>query len=136
MSHTARLVYGRATYVALALGTIVLGLTVHSRGDALGATWHDVLGDIIWAAMMTWCVAAIAPSRSLLTRGIAAVAICFAVEASQLYHSPALDTLRGTTVGQLTLGSGFDVRDLFAYVVGVLTAMFLESIGRRSRAYP
>ena len=136
MSHTARLVYARATYIALALGTIILGLAVHLRGDALGPTWRDVAGDVIWAAMIAWCVAAIAPSRSLRTRGIAAVALCFAVEASQLYHSPALDTLRGTTVGQLTLGSGFDVRDLFAYVVGVLTAMFLEWIGRRSRASP
>jgi len=136
MPHTARLVYVRAAYVALALGTIVLGLTVHLRGKALGAMWRDVLGDVIWAAMIAWCVAAIAPNRSLQTRGIAAVAICFAVEASQLYHSAGLDRLRGTTVGHLMLGSGFDVRDLFAYVVGVLTAASLEWIGRRSRASP
>lgn len=131
MSHTARLVSARVAYVALALGTIVLGLTVHVRGDALGATWRDVVGDVIWAAMIAWWVGAIVPTRSLRTRTVAAVAICFAVEASQLYHSPAIDTLRGTTVGQLILGSGFDVRDLFAYTVGVLTAACLEWVARR-----
>ena len=136
MSHTARLVYIRAAYVVLALGTIGLGLAVHLRGNALGAMWRDVLGDVIWAAMIAWCVGAIVPNRSLWTRGIAAVTICFAVEVSQLYHSAALDTLRGTTVGQLMLGSGFDVRDLLAYVVGVLAAASLEWIGRRSRASP
>jgi hypothetical protein len=59
-----------------------------------------------------------------------AVAICFAVEVSQLYHTPALDTLRRTTVGQLTLGTGFDLRDLLTYIGGVLAAACLERAGR------
>lgn len=130
MSHKAQLIYARVAYVALAFGTIVLGLTVHLHGDALGPTSRDVVGDIIWGAMIAWCVAAIAPGHSLRARSVAAVVICFAVELSQLYHTPALDMLRRTTVGQLTLGTGFDLRDLLAYTVGVLAAAFLERTGR------
>lgn len=125
-SHTARPVYARLVYVALALATIVLGLIVHLRGDTLGPTARDVIGDATWAAMIAWWVAAIVPGSPLWTRSVAAITICFVVELSQLYHTPALDTLRRTTVGQLTLGSGFDPRDLVAYTVGVLAAALLE----------
>jgi hypothetical protein len=114
-------------YIALALGTIALGLTVHWFGVALGPTARDVVGDAIWAAMIAWWVAAIAPGRSLQVRSAAALAACFAVEVSQLYHTPALDMLRSTTIGRLTLGTGFDARDLVAYTVGVLAAAFLEA---------
>ena len=117
-------------YVALAFGTIAIGLTVHMYGDALGPTSRDVVGDVIWGAMIEWWVAAIAPGRSLRARSVAAVATCFAVELSQLYHTPALDMLRRTTVGQLTLGTGFDLRDFLAYALGVLAAAFLERTGR------
>jgi hypothetical protein len=120
----------RVAYVALALVTIVLGLVVHLQGDALTPTSRDVLGDLIWAAMIAWWVAAIVPNVSLTARSVVAVSICVAVEISQLYHTPALDMLRRTMVGQLTLGSGFDPRDLLAYVVGVVAAAFVERMGR------
>jgi hypothetical protein len=48
-----------------------------------------------------------------------------------LVHTPALDTLRRTTIGQLTLGTGFDLRDLLAYTLGVLAAAFLEWTWRK-----
>jgi hypothetical protein len=120
------LLYSRVSYVLLALGTIALGLAVHFHGDALGPVWRDVVGDALWAAMIVWWIAALFPGASVRERGGAALAICFAVEVSQLYHTPALDALRRTTLGQLTLGSGFDPRDLAAYTLGVLAAMLFE----------
>ena len=131
MSNTASSVHARLTYVALAFGTIAIGLTVHWYGSVLAPTWRDVVGDILWAAMIAWWVGAIAPSLSLRARSVVAVTICFAVEVSQLSHTPALEMMRRTTVGQLTLGTGFDTRDLFAYVAGVLATVFLERTGRR-----
>jgi len=123
----------RLTYLTLALGTIMLGLIVHFRGAWLGRVPRDVVGDVLWAAMIAWLVAAIAPHLSLGARSAVAIAICFAVELSQLYHAPFIDRLRQTTAGQLTLGSGFDVRDLFAYGIGVLLAALVDRWRRGAR---
>jgi hypothetical protein len=123
----------RAPYVALALGTIALGLAVHWRGGAIGAAAQDVLGDALWATMIAWWVGALAPGVTVRVRSAAALAICVAVEVSQRYHTPALDALRGTTMGHLVLGSGFDQRDLAAYAVGVLAAVLLEGVTTRWR---
>ena len=116
----------RASYVALALGTIALGLGVHWRGGVLSSTFRDVLGDALWAAMVAWWIGAIAPGASLRTRAATALTICVAVEVSQLYHSAVVDALRSTTAGSLILGSGFDPRDLVAYTLGVLLAVIIE----------
>jgi len=122
----------RTRYVAFAVGTIVLGLAVHSRGGALSPVVRDVLGDALWAAMAAWWIAAVAPAIRLAWRAVVALALCFAVEFSQLVHLPVLDALRRTTVGHLALGSGFDRRDFAAYAGGVLVAVLLErAIERR-----
>lgn len=103
------------------------GLGVHFHGGAiLGLALRDVLGDALWAMMIAWLVAAAVPGASLRTRAIAALAICFAVEFSQLVHGAALDALRHTMAGHLVLGSGFDPRDFFSYSLGVLAAALLE----------
>ena len=120
----------RASYIALALGTIALGLGVHWRGGVLGSTLRDVLGDALWATMVVWWIGAVAPGASLRTRAAAALALCVGVEMSQLYHTPVLDALRSTTAGDLILGSGFDPRDLVAYTIGVLFAVILERAGQ------
>jgi hypothetical protein len=122
----------RLTFVSLALGTIVLGLAVHFFGSGLSAAFRDVLGDLLWAAMIAWWIGAIAPHAALRIRAIIAIAFCFLVEMSQLYDTPSLDARRGTTIGQLTLGSGFDPRDLFAYTAGVLLAVLIENLRRRN----
>ena len=121
----------RIIFIALALATIALGLAVHERGDALSPVVRDVLGDALWAAMVAWGIAAIAPAMRLPWRAAIALALCFVVEFSQLVHAPALDALRRTTAGQLVLGSGFLSRDLAAYAAGVLAAMLLEWAIRR-----
>lgn len=127
----ASVIPARLVYAGLAVATIVLGLSVHLNGAALGSTSRDVAGDALWAAMLSWWAGALAPARPLSARSAAALTICFVVEASQLLHTPTLDLLRRTTIGRLTLGSGFDPRDLLSYSVGVLAAAFLEWSGRR-----
>jgi hypothetical protein len=55
------------------------------------------------------------------------------VELTQLYRTAGLDAVRRTTVGHLILGSGFDLRDLAAYALGVLAALVLERmVGSRA----
>jgi hypothetical protein len=76
--------------------------------------------------MMAWWLAAVAPNARPAVRGAAAFGIAVAVELSQLVHGPWIDAVRQTTPGQLVLGSGFNPRDLLAYAVGVLAAVFVE----------
>ena len=124
----------RTRYFALAVGSIALGLTVHLRGDALSPVVRDVLGDALWAAMAVWGISAVAPTLARWRRGVAALAICFVVEFSQLVHSPALDAFRRTTVGHLALGSGYDRRDFAVYAAGVLAAILLERASQHHRS--
>jgi len=105
---------------------MAVGLAVHFHGRLLGVMLQDVIGDALWGAMIAWWIAALVPRASLRTRVTAALLFCFAIEVSQRYPAPALETLRRTTAGHLVLGSGFDPRDFVAYTLGVLAAMFLE----------
>jgi len=122
----------RLPYVALALLTIVAGLGVHLHGGWIPSDARDVLGDALWAMMIAWWIGAIVPGAASWVRAALALGVCFAVEASQLYHAPAMDALRGTTLGHLVLGSDFDARDLLAYALGVLAAVLVDR-GRRWR---
>ena len=116
----------RIAYLALALATIVVGLVIHLGAAVLGTTTRDVLGDALWASMIVWLISAVVPRARLVARGAAAYAICVIVEVSQLYHAPTLDALRATRLGHLVLGSGFDLRDLVSYALGVSAAMVLS----------
>ena len=126
----------RARYVAAALATVAAGLFVHWRGGALGVSARDLLGDMVWSAMMACWVGALAPNARMVPRSVVALALCFAVEFSQLYHEPALDAFRQTRLGHLFLGVGFDPRDLAAYAIGVTSALLFElavASARKSR---
>jgi hypothetical protein len=117
----------RVAFFALACGTIAVGLVIHLHGAPLGPVVQDALGDALWATMIAWWAGVLAPRTRLLVRSLAAFVICLAVEISQLYHTTALDAVRGTTLGHLVLGSGFNPRDLVAYAAGVTLAALLES---------
>lgn len=123
----------RAVFIALALGTIGLGLLVHARAWELPGVVRDKLGDGLWATMVVWWVGALVPRAPAWSRSLAALAFCWTVEASQLVHAPWLEAARATTLGRLVLGSGFDAGDLGAYALGVLAAAIGETIVRRRR---
>jgi hypothetical protein len=116
----------RVIFIALAFLTIAIGLVVHLAGGALPPAFRDVLGDALWASMIFWWVGAVSPRASVVSRGVVAAGICFAVELSQMIRTPALDSIRETTLGHLFLGSDFDPRDLAAYAAGVLVAVLIE----------
>lgn len=130
----ARVVWPRRVFIALAAVTIAVGLVVHFGGARLPADLRDITGDALWAMMMAWIVGALLPSRGVGQRALVALGICYAVEVSQLLHTPSLDAVRATTVGHLVLGSGFDPRDLAAYALGVIGAVALEGWWRRRRS--
>src|SRR6185437_989639 len=125
-------IHDRLMFVAAAFATMLLGLWVHRGGLALPPAPRDVAGDALWATMIAWGTSAILPTWSAHWRAGIAFLGCSSVEVSQLVHTPLLDAWRATTLGQLVLGSGFDVRDLAAYAVGIALAVVIERIWRWS----
>ena len=112
----------RIRSAVLAITTIIVGLVVHRAGLGLDRVVRDMLGDALWAMMIFYGLGVLLPRARLRTRTASALAICFGVEASQLFHSPRLDALRATLPGHLILGSGFDPRDFLSYSLGVAAA--------------
>ena len=122
----------RAPYVAFALGVIALGLAVHRGVIPLPPAARDIGGDALWAAMMFAWIGAVMPGVGVWPRSAVALAICWAVELSQLVQLPALVAARETTLGHLVLGSDYDPRDFIAYAAGVLVAALVEEGVRRA----
>lgn len=116
----------RAAFLALAGGTIAVGLVLRQLRGTLPHVAADILGDVLWAAMIAWLVGGVAPTMRRTTRGAFALVICWSVEFGQLYHGAPFAAWRDTTLGHLVLGSDFDPRDLVAYALGVLAALRLE----------
>jgi len=90
-----------------------------------------VLGDALWALMITAWIGAFLPRATWRSRALGALLICWTVELSQAYHAPMLDAWRSTTLGHLVLGTDFDARDLAAYAIGVAAAAVIELAARR-----
>jgi hypothetical protein len=127
----------RRAYGILVFGTIVAGLAIHLHGIGLATAARDVLGDALWAAMVLWLVSMAAPNAGIPWRATAAVAICAAVELSQLIQHPVLEIVRGSTFGHLVIGSDFDARDLAAYCGGIAVAALVDRVMRtRSLCIP
>lgn len=119
--------------MTFALGTVGLGLAVYLGVVPLSGSAKDVAGDALWAMMIFWWVGAAIPVVRPGPRAVVAVAVCWAVELSQLYHGPTIDAWRATTLGRLALGSGFDPRDLVSYLAGVFGAVAAEwTLARRN----
>jgi hypothetical protein len=105
-------------YTTLAGLTIGAGLTSRQYPAIFPEFIARYAGDTLWAAMMFWILALV--WRRASTRGLAwsALAVAYAVEFSQLYHAPWIDSIRATRIGALALGSGFLWSDLVCYAVG------------------
>ncbi len=84
-------------------------------------------GDALWA-LLVFCGFGFLFSRTSTVRlALISLAFAWAVEFSQLYHAPWLDSIRGMRIGHLILGSTFNPPDLAAYACGIALGALLES---------
>jgi len=65
---------------------------------------------------------------SMPVGAIAALAIAFAIEFGQYFHILYYVGLGQSRLARIVLGSMFEVRDLFAYVVGIVGALVVETM--------
>lgn len=121
----------RPLWLGLTLGTIVLGLLTRPLkryNDALGSA----LGDGLWAAMVYLLLGVLFPRLAPRRLLGAALLTASAVEVSQLWHPPWLDTLRHTALGALAIGGSFSQGDLLYYALGIVVGHLLLKNSVRS----
>ncbi len=97
----------------------LLGIGSRRYAHALPGFIATYSGDTLWALAAFLGFGLIMPRASTGTIAISAMVFSVAIELSQLYHAPWIDSIRHTTLGGLILGFGFLWSDLACYALGV-----------------
>ncbi|MDD4993600.1 MAG: DUF2809 domain-containing protein [Paludibacter sp.] len=118
----------RFVYAPAIIIVIAAGLLSRKFNFLFPEIVNNYLGDALWAVMIYGIIAFIFKDRSIKWVALYSLLFCYAIEISQLYHAPWIDTIRNTRLGGLVLGFGFLWSDLLAYALGIALAMFVEWI--------
>jgi hypothetical protein len=118
----------RTPLIQIALITLVCVLGIGSRryAHALPGLIAAYAGDTLWALAAFAGIGLLLPRASTRVVDLLALSLSIAVELSQLYHAPWIDSIRQTTVGGLILGFGFLWSDLICYAFGVGLGVAIE----------
>jgi hypothetical protein len=115
----------RLLYITIAAITIGTGLFIRIKKHLFPGVFNLYAGDALYAVMMYFLVSAIT-KKHLLLKAIIILAVCYAIEFSQLYKVAWIETIRQTLPGKLVLGSGFLYTDLVSYAIGTAFAFFVD----------
>jgi threonine/homoserine/homoserine lactone efflux protein len=118
----------RIVYLLLAILTMLVGLASRRFRQHLPTFIGEYSGDVLWALMLFLVVSFVLAGRPLFQRCIISLVLAFAVEVSQLYHAPWIDSIRNTTLGGLVLGFGFLWSDLVCYLVGITAGVLADRL--------
>ena len=89
-------------------------------------------GDTLWALVLFLGICVCLSRRKTWEISVVALLLSFAVEFSQFYHAPWVDSLRQNRLGGLVLGFGFKASDLVCYTTGILLGAFIDYLLTRS----
>lgn len=117
--------------VLIALACL-LGIGSRRYSHALPWFMAAYAGDTLWALAAFLGFGLVLPRQSTARVALMAVAFSVAVELSQLYHAPWIDSIRHTTLGGLILGFGFLWSDLACYALGVGLGVAIEILAESS----
>lgn len=84
------------------------------------------VGDILWATMVYFIVRFLFINRTVNFIATISLLFSFAIEFSQLYKAPWIDSIRPTLFGRLVLGATFNWGDMVCYAVGVGIGMLVD----------
>jgi hypothetical protein len=104
----------RLLYFALIIVTIITGL--------LSRHYHSIplfIGDILWATMVYFIFRFLFITKEIKWIVVYSIIFCYAIEFSQLYKAPWINSLRHTLFGRLVLGDTFLWGDLLSYTIGI-----------------
>ena len=120
----------RNPLVQMSLIALACLLGIGSRRYSHALPWFisAYAGDTFWAWAAFFGFGLILPTASTGKLAVLAMAFSVAIELSQLYHAPWIDSIRHTALGGLILGFGFLWSDLICYAVGVGLGVLIETI--------
>jgi hypothetical protein len=121
----------RLACLGWATAATVGGLLSRRVAHALPQVIAEYAGDVLWAFMVFWLFAIVAPGARTALLAACAFATSVVVEVSQAWSAPWLVALRETRIGALVLGQGFLVSDLMCYAVGVMLAAAVDRLAFR-----
>jgi hypothetical protein len=121
-----RLKRPRPIYFIAILVVITLGLLSRRYPQFLPAALGKYPGDALWALMVFFGFGFWFNRVPTVVVALAAFAFSVAMEVSQLYHAPWIDSVRATLPGRLVLGRGFAWGDIAAYSVGISIGVLTE----------
>jgi hypothetical protein len=111
----------RFTYFILIIVTIIIGLlSRHYTAIPL------FIGDVLWALMVYFIMRFLFIKVAIKSITIYSVLFCYAIELSQLYKAPWIDSLRHTLFGRLVLGDTFLWGDLLSYTGGIVIGVLIN----------
>lgn len=117
--------------IVAAMATVGFGLASRRYPGVLPGVFGKYPGDALWAAVVFFGWAALRPRAGTRSVALLACASCVAIELLKLWQAPWLVSVRHTTLGHLVFGHVFSVRNLAAYVVGILIAMVIDVLWLR-----
>jgi Protein of unknown function (DUF2809) len=103
--------------------TIIIGLLSRHY-----STIPLFIGDVLWALMVYFIMRFLFIRASIKTATIYSLLFCYAIEFSQLYKAPWIDSLRHTLFGRLVLGDTFLWGDLLSYTGGIAIGILISSL--------
>ncbi|SDT69584.1 Protein of unknown function [Mucilaginibacter mallensis] len=111
----------RFTYFILIIVTIIIGLlSRHYTAIPL------FIGDVLWALMVYFIMRFLFIKADITRIVIYSISFCYAIEFSQLYKAPWIDSLRHTLFGRLVLGDTFLWGDLLSYTGGIAIGILIN----------
>ncbi len=120
-----------ALLTALLIGT---GLLIRSPLFGLPHGIAKYSGSIVWGGTVYAATACLLPKQGSLRTAIVASTLAVGVEFSQIWHTPALDAFRSTTIGVLLIGRFFSWWDIAAYLIGIAAVCLLDNVALRTAA--
>ena len=109
----------RRVYAALVFVALLAGLATRELRHVYPGVLTKGAGDALWAAVVYLLIALLRPRLPIRTVALSAALFAAAIEFSQIYHAPWIDSLRRTLPGALILGSVFSPYDFIYYAVGI-----------------
>jgi hypothetical protein len=118
----------RLFYTVATFGVMLTGFVSRQIPGMFPAILGRYPGDTLWALMVFLCYCTLLPHAKTHKVAVLALITAYTIEFSQLYQAPWVNSIRGTTLGYLVLGTTFNWPDLVAFTLGIVAGAACDKL--------